>query len=372
MMMTGENTAGGHTVPNPESDTFDDMRDGEDIANWPDPLGQVISYVHAALFETYTRYDTLSIEKQKRHKIFSGLAVVFGTTAIILAILQVFLKFISHEGGAEGVKIFELISFLVALFAVVVAVGSNLHKGWLKQRYLAEQCRSLKFRALIHPYLWYTPDISFPERFALWKKQFNKRVSAVKSARTQTGETWLMSNEMIRPPHDTCGFVFDVSSLSTLTDYYVTKRLQTQLDYFQARDRYFNSIDQSTGWIPNFCFIAGIMSAVIHFAIDLFFPPGNPGLEFTSTFFLMLTLMFPIFAIGVRTLRSSVEVSRSASLFRAKAQALEHFKTRLDEELAQNAVPWAKILSILWECENFFENENQEWLRMLSEAEWFL
>ena len=105
---------------------------------------------------------------------------------------------------------------------------------------------------------------------------------------------------------------------------------------------------------------------------DFFFLPDNPGLQFFSSSFLLLTLVFPIFAIGTRTLRSSIEVSRSAVLFRTKAQALERFRRQLDEELSQNTVQWAKIITILWQCEDFFENENREWLRMMSEAEWFL
>jgi len=32
---------------------MDDKRDGKDIHQWPEPLGQVISYVHASLNEVY-------------------------------------------------------------------------------------------------------------------------------------------------------------------------------------------------------------------------------------------------------------------------------------------------------------------------------
>ena len=79
-------------LSDPVPHSLDDMRDGEDIRSLPDPLGQVISYIHTTIFEIYSEYDAISIQKQKYHKIFAILAVFFGTVAIILAILQVFLK----------------------------------------------------------------------------------------------------------------------------------------------------------------------------------------------------------------------------------------------------------------------------------------
>ena len=90
-----------------DKESIDDMRDGEDIGSLPYPLGQIISYIHAALFEKYSEDDTNSIQKQKYHKIFAIFAVFCGSVAIILSILQVFLKLLSIEVDIEFVKIFE-------------------------------------------------------------------------------------------------------------------------------------------------------------------------------------------------------------------------------------------------------------------------
>jgi hypothetical protein len=68
----------------------------------------------------------------------------------------------------------------------------------------------------------------------------------------------------------------------------------------------------------------------------------------------------PNFFIGVRTLRFSIEVSRCAALFHAKGTVREHFNARLTEELRKKSIQRAEILKILWQCENFFENENRE------------
>ena len=272
--MTKNQNHGNHRILDSESDLPDDMRDGEDLQNLPEPLNQALSYIYNALFGPYTLHDTLSLQKQKAHRTFSCLAVFCGSAAIILAILQVFLRSASVEIGEESLRIFELVSFSIAVIAVGVAVGSNMHKEWLKQRYLAEQYRSLKFRALIHPDLWCVSGNTFAERFEHWKGHFNRKVSEVKKTNEQTLEICKTSDEISRAPRDMSRCTFDGSTMAALVQYYATSRLSTQLYYFKSKFRYFESIDRSTGWIPNFCFIASIFCAAVHFGTRLFFPPG--------------------------------------------------------------------------------------------------
>ena len=354
----------------------DDMRDGEDISTWPDALGHVISHIHKELFKTYSKYDTISQQKQRFHKIFAYSAVLFGTTAILLAIFQVTLRLSLCENklvpeNIDIVKYFELFSLSIAVLAVGIAVGSHQHKGWLKKRFLAEQCRSLKFRALIHPFLWCSSKRSWEDRYTHWKKHFNEKAALLKEAGEPSIEECIKSDEINAPPPDITKCSFEVEYLKSLVDYYQKKRLLAQIAYFKERAFYFESINKSTGWIPNFCFIASVECAAGHFGIELLNSP-NPSFTFISSILLLLTLLFPIFAIGARTLRSSIEVSRSDSLYQSKSRALEHFNLRLDEELLKEFFQWGEILKILWQCENFFENENREWLRMMNEAEWFI
>ena len=358
-------------LSNSEMEPLDDMRDGEDIRKLPDPLGQVISYIHTTIFEKYSEYDAASIQKQKYHKIFAILAVFFGSVAIILAILQVFLRSLSIEIDTEFVKIFEVISFSIAVIAVGVAIGSQQHKGWLQKRYLAERYRSLKFRALIHPLLWCASKQSWNDRFAQWKEQLNEKVTLLKKTDNSSIDNYVISDEIYPPSYDLTRCTFEEPYLKTVVEYYQKKRLSTQITYFKTRALYFESINASTEWIPNFCFIASIVCAAGHFGID-FFLLRKSGLDFISSILLLLTLLFPIFAIGARTLRSSIEVSRSAALYQSKSKALENFNLQLNEELAKETIQWPDILKILWQCENFFENENQEWLRIMTEAEWFI
>jgi hypothetical protein len=361
-------------IPSSNNDKkfIDDMRDGEDIRTLPDPLGRVISFIHTTIFEIYSEYDTISIQKQKYHKICATLAVFFGSVAIILAILQVFLRSPSIEVDTEFVKIFELVSFSIAAIAVGVAIGSKQHKGWLQKRYFAERYRSLKFRSLIHPYLWCASTRSWNDRFVQWKDQFNEKVTLLKKAENTSLDNCILSDEIDPPSYDSTRCTFEEHYLKSVVEYYQKKRLSTQINYFKKSASYFESVNTSTEWIPNFCFIVSVVCAAGHFGIDFFVSSKNLGITFISSILLLLTLLFPIFAIGARTLRSSIEVSRSAALYQSKSKALEHFDVQLNEEIAKEPIQWPDILKILWQCENFFENENREWLRMMNDAEWFI
>jgi hypothetical protein len=203
-------------------------------------------------------------------------------------------------------------------------------------------------------------------------EQFNEKVSRLKKMDTKSVDDYVLNDEIYPPSYDLTQCTIEEPYLKTVVEYYQKKRLSTQITFFKKRARKFGWINTYTAWFPNFCFIASVFCAFGHFFIDFFLPSENSFLSFSSLFLLLLTLLFPIFAIGVRTLRSSIEVSRSAALFQSKRNALENFNLQLNEELSKETIQWSDILKILWQCENFFENENQEWLRIMNDAEWFI
>jgi hypothetical protein len=180
------------------------------------------------------------------------------------------------------------------------------------------------------------------------------------------------------PPHETQAGSLNIPYLEMLTDYYQKKRITTQIDYLTSRARKFRSMNKHTGRITEYCFIGGVFFAGIQFGIEGFqtqllsLMPDTAIWSFFRSVALLITLILPSLGIAVRTFRSSVEVSRNASLFNAKCQALKQFDVRLAEERNKEVVNWQEILKIMWESENFFENENREWLRIMHDAEWFL
>ena len=177
-------------------------------------------------------------------------------------------------------------------------IESQQHKGWLKKRYFAERCRSLKFRALIHPYLWCASKRSWNDRFTLWKEQFNEKFVLLKKTEITPIEKCVLTDEIYPPSYDITNCSFEGPYLKSLVEYYQKKRLSKQISHFKSRALYFESINTSTAWIPNFCFIASVVCAAGHFGIDFFLISKYPDLYRISSILLLLTLLFPIFAIG--------------------------------------------------------------------------
>jgi hypothetical protein len=354
----------------PKTRPADDMLDGEDIRQWENPLAQVISDIHASLYETYDEYNRQAMVKQHRHVWFSRTAVFFGTLAILLSILQVFLRaYPDYLVNNPDLAIFEKGAFFTAIIAIGIAMGSRLLRDWLKQRYLAEQCRSLKFRALIHPYLSFSSEGDWNERFAKWKKRFDLKVADLKKKEDWSLEKILVVDTINAPPHESSGRSLNVPYLLMLTDYYQKKRISTQVAYFSAQARTFRNKNKITEWIPQYCFLGGVVCAALQFIIEFFYPNVPTA---GKAIILLLTLVLPSIGVASKTLRSSVEVARNASLFSAKCRALRQFEMRLQAERAKEVMNWREILNIMWESENFFESENREWLRIMHDAEWFL
>jgi hypothetical protein len=354
------------------------MRDGDDIRKLKNPLGLVISYIHASLFETYDEYDKEAITKQRYHRTFSTFAVFFGTLSILLAILQVFLKAYGDPGSSgdiPGLALFEKGAFFTAIITIAIALGSRLLKGWLNKRYLAEQCRTLKFRALIHPYLSFSTGNAWEKRFTKWKAKFDGAVLSLKKKEDLGLDEILGSDQVNVPPHEASGVPLNIPYLVMLADYYHKKRIATQLEYFSARARSFRTVNRYTERIPQLCFIGSVTFAGLQFGIEFFhllsFLP-DPSVERVQAAIILVILVLPSLGVAFRTWRSSIEVARNASLSGAKYIALRQFEVRLSEERAKADVNWEEVLKIMWECENFLESENKEWLRIMHDAEWFL
>jgi len=351
---------------------LDDMRDGKDIRQWPEPLGMVISHIHATLFEDYSGYDTESILHQARHTNYSFLAVLFGSTAIVVAIIQVFLIAQGIENFNEYLKIIELFSFCLAFLAVSIAVLSHWHKTWLKKRFMAEQYRSLKFRAFLQPDLYCKSDKPWEERLVRWKGWLNTEKELIEKENLKELQDCVENDTVSQPPPDISGCNFDEAYLTEFIRYYHDKRLTTQIDYFEARATQLEDRDDLPRRIVSACFILSVLFLFGHYIIDFFFSKLDSVPHNISMFLLLSILLLPIVSLTFRTLRSSNEVARSASLFRSKRNALKVFEIRLHEETKENKYLWSKILYIIWECENYLEKENREWLRIMNDAEWFI
>lgn len=364
--------------PGPEDRQIDDMLDGRDIHQWPDQFGQVISYIHASLFEDYAKHDSKAIGYQGWHRRASWLAIGAGTIAILISLTGVVLESRGRELGisvAHGLSLWflgaELVFFLIAVFVIIIAKWIyKFLETWLAERFCAEEYRSRKFRALLRSSLFCNPGKPWNERFAFWKAEFDDEVLDAKNRMTKAAGQCDVSDPIPPPPPDTAGCRFDDGFMRELVLYYQDKRLRTQIDYFDNRfdtlERQDNRFRKILGW----GFTGSIVLVFLKLALDFFTSPENFRVPYVII--ILVILFLPVIVFGIRTLRSSTEVARSASLYRANRNALEDFKNRLVVENSREPPDWEEMVKILWECENHLTRVNREWVRIMKEAEWFL
>jgi hypothetical protein len=383
--------------PHGENQPIDDMLDGSGIHQLPDQIGQVVSSIHTALYEDYQKFDMRAMDQQRQHRRASRIAIGFGTTAILLSLIGIVLEakgnVLRIDFTKECADLFfyvEVAFFLIATAVIFKGlIFTRWHVNWLEERFCAEQYRTLKFRALLQSSLFCGTEKPWDERYSLWRGWFDSEVLATKNRINRDIGQWCMSDTVSPPPPGTCGFSFDERYLRDLIEYYQSKRLRIQIAYFEKQSSELEIRDEQFRKILNAGFYLGIVfvflriidTVLMYFSGDLplVIPVLNISILKFSDFFqilniliLLIMLILPILAFAVRTLRSSTEVGRSASLYHAKRDALVDFKFRLVNEIERNPRNWEKIVKILWECENHLEEVNREWFRIMKEAEWFV
>jgi hypothetical protein len=373
------NTRPPHAVDQP----IDDMLDGRDIHQWPDQFGQVISYIHTALYEDYSKHDTGAMDQQKWHRWASKIAIGAGTVAILLSLIGVVLEAKGSDLGINFANDFshyfwvaELAFFTVAISMIFTASKYKWHKNWLVERFCAEEYRTRKFRALLQSSLFCSPEKPWSERYYLWKTGFDGEFNAAKTGIKKNVQQCIEGDTISLPPPGTTGCNFDEGYLTDLVKYYQDKRLKTQINYFDNRFEKLEKQDDRFRRILNGGFYMSIILVFLKLVIDLIsayvFSKYNDAILVGDILILLVMLSLPILAFAVRTLRSSTEVGRSASLYRAKRNALEDFRNRLFIGTERDPRNWEEIIKILWECENHLEEVNREWVRLMNEAEWFV
>jgi hypothetical protein len=117
---------------------------------WPllhDPL----ELCERTVNKVYRAADAEAQQCQRNHRIITAMAAVFGTTAVLLAIVQLS-RFVRERGllPTSG----EFVAALIALFAVILGLIAAFQRRYLLERHKAERYRLMKFGFLIDPDLY--------------------------------------------------------------------------------------------------------------------------------------------------------------------------------------------------------------------------
>lgn len=346
-----------------------DMNDGPEsgvLAPFPD-LKTAVDWLDAMLGERWRKADQEALDCQKYHRRVARAAIAAGTGAILCAITQLAIKltFVSWISVADT---FEVVAIVAASLAIALGLWAKFDRRWLARRHLAERLRMIKFRALEQLCCFDA---------ATWRQRFEQEIDSVadlEDAGTikEKIESWatdeLIGSEFRAP--DPC--TPDPNLLRALTAYYFFKRVKFQADYFDRRRRDFKR--QTGHWmhlsLPFFLISVGFVIA--HFAFDLLAGRYHEStarvFEGLAVWFVAMAAIIPILGLGVRAWFAAFELPRSAILFGAKHRALNQLTDQLEHD-AGKAVP---TLDHLAHAEHFLENEHREWLRLLSDTEWFV
>jgi hypothetical protein len=360
--------AGAAPLPAGPGPVADDMVDEQELRNPSlDPvLRQALAAVQETLLPVYAAADQRAIVSQSRHRLIATLAAVTGTLAVLFAIGELGSKALGFE-ASPWVPHVEAIFLFACLVSVVLGLTASLQTGWLGERHKAELCRMLKFRLLARPELW-------TGRMEEWRRQLAEETAAIRPIGGKAAKEAARLDLEPDPLPDIPAGTLSAASIRVLADYYLAKRLDFQRGFYASRVARYHERDRRLRHLPPLCFFASVAAALLNYLVQAFERHGlgaAGGIAVFGVYLLVLAAAVPVIGTGVRTYRMAYEFARSASLFQAKLAALDHFKQGLQHDLAAHPQDASAILRRLWQCENFFEHEHHEWLRLMLEAEWF-
>ncbi len=351
-------------------DKFDMLDDDDDlalVASWP-VLHDALTWLHEHVGKPYETADSAALSYQTSHRRIGRTAIVAGTAAIVLAIVQLALKQ-SWPQLLWGAGLLEVIAVVAGLISVCSGLWWKYDRQWLQQRHRAERLRMLKFQSLARPELW-RDDL---ERWQAWVNEHRQRIDSVSDF--SDIEAWCHEGRAEIDPLST-EQVSDPARVRALAAYYLRKRVNYQACYFKKQSA---RHAKQVGRLRHFglpLFFASVISVLVHFGADVrahtLIEIGQTDAaqwwELIAVWALALAAALPVIGVGVRTWTTAMEHARSASLFAAKHQAL----VRVHKHIEQDATDSTAVMRHIAHVEYFLENEHREWLRLLLDAEWFL
>ncbi len=335
---------------------YGDMADKDEDLSKYRLLSTALRRCSEIINPTYDIADESALRNQKYHRFLTNFAVSSGTLAVLLAVVQ-----LTGFVPAPLPMWVEVLAALMALSAVILGIVQSRQALWLLQRHKAERCRLLKFRSLIHPDLW----TKNPQQSASWENRLHKEMTRINDLTPQSLKEWAERRDITDVPHGISQCSIDVGTLRALVDYFVQKRINVQMEYFERRSNQYQGIDRYLRNLPPILFFVSVFVVFGHFATDVVLNPSHSNHK-VSVILIALAVSLPVTGAAIRSIRSAHEFARSACLYRAKHEALKRISDRLGKE--EDCV---EILLTLWHCEQFLESEHREWLRLMTEAEWF-
>jgi hypothetical protein len=394
--------------PEPYSDDMNDYQDllclEKEIASGNlscDPFYQALGIVQDAIYSPYTEFDKKAVDSHSTYTKVAIFAVTTGALSVFCAVMEMI-----HwaEGGKVIAWVFELIFALLALFFIALGTMREYKANWILARYKAERLRLLKFDRLTDPSLWCDPK-DLPASAELLRDEV-RRISEEDWVGSEAWAEHGIRPKVRTPPcENRCQ-----DSLKRLVHYYVPKRLDVQTSYLAGKSESVEHRGSKSARLVQWIFFASFAFVMVHLVVS--FPnrdseskPPNTASSATTSIqsdrgevasqnvtapelnwqqrafhfaqgikkdftwedlFAVLALFLPIVAGAIRTHRAAHEFERTAARHKATRDSLHWLRS----ELLQTKDP-AKQFEIIGFCELVLEADCREFIRLVSETEWY-
>jgi len=350
-------------------------------------MAQALLYLDQTVSQPYWPANDDAMEFQNKHHRITFVALLTGTIAVVIAILQLAITqlhtiYMANSGSTDpmaggevwrwGLAIFEFCCAGVAGFYVIRGVRLAIQKKWLLERHKAERLRFLKYNALLS----LTADPEASRGLKNWKQRVKREAETIGNMDEDEMERWWKENRRMTKDPEELKLTITEDELNQLMEYYKQKRLDKQMKYFFRKSERNLASDSFWKLLPPSFFVASILCAVSHLLLSGALlgvhhiwksVPRDPVWEkVVSTILITMAALFPVLGAGIRTHRSANEFSRNTVRFHAVYLELMGAYDRL----VSSATTKDK-LEDLWRSEETLENEHREWLRLMDEAEWY-
>ncbi len=346
-------------------DGGDDMRDPPEWIDSP-ALGPALRLCEEVLGQPFRDADEKALKSQRRHRRHTNAAALCGLAAVTFALYQ----FVFHGARAESQvwAVAAVVAMVLALGAVALGARAAWHHQWLFDRHRAELIRGLKFEFMIEPGHW-TAESGQLEEARAWLKEHLHRIQ---SLNRRDVKSWSQREQAPEPPPAPSSATYPALLLADLVRYYVDRRLHFQRGYFTTRRRARGVLDRLMWDKSKWLFVIAGAAVFLHFGLALtesklaVGPHLRIALQFEARWLLYLAVFIPALNSTFRTWRLANESGRNRVRARAKEVALRGMISALSSVHSREGV-----VKNLWSCEQVLESDHREWLRLMTEAEWF-
>ncbi len=353
----------------PDTDHFANL-DQDMVRQSPFPtrsshLSGVLAFYQDSVARDFRKYNTSAVNYRSLYKYTSFIAVLFGTLAILMTIFQLFASYLDLR--VPWIKDVEFFIIVLAFSAISVGLIGGIQRRWLLNRYKAQRCRLLKFGSMIDPQLWCESGIPWEDRFSSWKDSVERNL--VKLGNLKDVHKAALRGGLDESNLQISQCAVNQDDLREIGLFYREFRTGVQLSYLSSRAETHLFVDRSTKLFTQLLFIVSVGAIIGRYLIEVL---QDETLWLVSAVLLLIAVSIPVITLGVRTYRSTLEFGRSAMLFRSKLNALHHLDKHLEDVLKREPIDPKQLFPLLRDCEQFFDSENLEWVRIMLDAEWFV